>query len=62
ILAEVDLLSAADRTELTRRLRARELADDPLHLADASARLDRAFHGEGAFGEEELRRRPSVVE
>jgi hypothetical protein len=55
ILAEVDRLSVAERAELTRRLRARELAEDPQRTADASARLDRALRGEGVVGEEELR-------
>lgn len=54
ILAEVDRLSAADRAELTRRLRARELAEDPQRTADASSRLDRALRGEGVIREDEL--------
>jgi len=57
ILAEVERLSEADRAELARRLRARELANDPQYLADVSARLDRALKGEGLVGEEEVRRR-----
>ena len=56
ILAEVENLSAADRTELARYLRARELATDPQYVADVSARLDRALKGEGVVGEEEVRR------
>jgi hypothetical protein len=59
ILAEVDRLSAADRAELTRRLRARELVEDPQRTADVSARLDRALRGEGVVSEDELHRRLS---
>lgn len=45
ILAEVDRLSATDRADLTRRLRARELTEDLQRTADVSARLDRALRG-----------------
>lgn len=54
ILAEVDRLSATDRADLTRRLRARELAEDLQRTADASARLDRALRGEGIVSGDEL--------
>ena len=57
IIAEVDRLSAADRAELRRRLRARELADDPQRTADVSAKLDRALHREGIADEEVVRQR-----
>jgi hypothetical protein len=56
ILAEVEHLSDADRTELARHLRARELANDPHYVADVSARLDRALKGDGIVEEEEVRR------
>jgi hypothetical protein len=59
ILVEVENLSDADRMELARYLRARELAKDPKYVADVSARLDRALKGEGIVEDEEVRRRLS---
>ena len=57
ILAEVDRLSDAERAQLTRRLRARELAADPARTADLAARLDRTLAGRGLVDEEQLRAR-----
>ena len=57
ILEEVDRLTDAERIELARRLRARELATDEKRTADMSARLDRMLAGTGAVTEEELHAR-----
>jgi hypothetical protein len=57
ILEEVDRLTDAERVELARRLRARELAGDPARTADMAAQLDRMLAGEGVVAEEELRTR-----
>jgi hypothetical protein len=57
LLAAVARLSDAECTELARRLRARELANDPARTADMSRRLDRTLAGEGVVTEEEFRAR-----
>lgn len=55
LLEAVDHLDDAERAELARRLRARELAADPARLADLSARLDRMLAGQGIVTEDEVR-------
>ena len=57
LLEEVDRLSDADRTVLSRRLRARELTGDATRTAEMAARRDRMLAGEGAVDEMELRAR-----
>ena len=57
LLAEVDRLSDEERAQLTRRLRARELAADPARTADLAARLDRTLAGKDSVDEEQLRAR-----
>ena len=57
LLEEVDRLSDADRAVLSRRLRARELADDATRTASMAGRLDRMRAGEGVVTEQELRAR-----
>ena len=57
LLSEVDRLSDAERAQLARRLRARELASDPARTADLAARLDRTLAGRDSVDEEQLRAR-----
>ena len=57
LLEEVDRLSDAERTVLSRRLRARELAGDATRTTEMAGRLDRMIAGEGVVTEEELRAR-----
>ncbi len=57
ILEEVERLTDGERTELARRLRARELAGDAERTADMSARLDGMLAGGEAVSEEELHAR-----
>lgn len=57
LLEEVDRLSDAERTVLSRRLRARELAGDASRTVEMSGRLDRMLAGEGVITEQELRAR-----
>ena len=54
LLEAVDHLSDSERTELGRRLRARELAGDASRTAEMASRLDRMLAGEGIVTEEEL--------
>ena len=57
LLEEVDRLNDAERTMLSRRLRARELAGDATRTADMAGRLDRMLAAEGVVTEQELRAR-----
>ena len=57
LLEAVDRLNDEDRAALARRLRARELADNPTRTAEMAGRLDRMLAGDGIVTEEELRAR-----